>query len=408
MKTEEQVVALFAAANPIPHLDLVEPPEPFDPLFLEGFNRGSEVGVVWRSPQSLNRGKRWRVRPVVAAVLALALLALGVLLAARLLGPDVPNVVDEPPADLGVFEPIRGWIVYNAGKDLEALNPADPSQRRILEFPEESRFYTPNGDGNSRPIPAGWSNDGTVLGIHDEYNGASYVLDSSGAVSRLPGESGCCWFVSSDWLSPDGTSYARGAEGEGLEIVDIDDPGSSRTFIIEEDLGPPGPAWSPDGSAIAFVTQHDAGCKQSQGQPCFWATSVEVMSVDTGERRVLPGDFGHVRHVSWSPDGTELLILAGETQVPTGRQGLNPYLTISTTDLYVASADGSGLRAITSASATKTNFMGGTWSPDGTMLAVINSSRTIIVMNTDGSERRVLYQVRRGSVFIGIAWHPVP
>jgi DNA-directed RNA polymerase specialized sigma24 family protein len=393
VSSEEQVVALFAAANPIPDADLVEPLEPFDASFLEGFAKGSEARVVIRPTEWVDRGTSRGLRPVLAAMLAVALIAVGIAVGVRFLAPRTPPVLGQPRLDLGVFEPVRGWIVYGSGEELEALDPADPSRRHTLEFPE--------GLGVSYLMAAGWSRDGSFLAISDEYNGGSYVMDRSGSVTSLSAQSGCCWFVTSNWLSPDGLAYLRFGEEGNLETVSVGDPGDVRILVAEENSLeqldsqiPAIPAWSPDGSAIAFVSREENG---------FFAPKVEVVSVDGGDRRVvLVGpEFGHVRHLSWSPDGSQLLVIAGDST--------NHLLAGQATRLYLVNADGSGSRALEPDSLTERSYVAGSWSPDGVQVSVIDyPGRDIVIMNTDGSDRRVLAHVRVIEPFISIAWHPAP
>ncbi|MGH8923367.1 MAG: TolB family protein [Acidimicrobiia bacterium] len=79
------------------------------------------------------------------------------------------------------------------------------------------------------------------------------------------------------------------------------------------------------------------------------------------------------------------------------------------TRLYLVNADGTGLRFLEPDSAAETFYVAGTWSPDGTQIAVIDyPGREIVVLNVDGSDRRVLANVQIPEPFTGIAWHPTP
>ncbi len=61
-----------------------------------------------------------------------------------------------------MFEPIRGWIVYNVGDSVKAIDPANPSVQRTLELPE---------DVARRSLAAGWSRDGSHLAVDSEHSG---------------------------------------------------------------------------------------------------------------------------------------------------------------------------------------------------------------------------------------------
>ena len=129
-----------------------------------------------------------------------------------------------------MFEPIRGWIVYGAASGLEAIDPANPSVPRTLEFPDQ--------DGASRLMAAGWSRDGSKLAVESEHLGEWWVMDRSGAVTRIPKErleiqTGCCLFVTSHWLSPDGSAAAIGQPG-GLDIVELGEMVVRRVLEVDE------------------------------------------------------------------------------------------------------------------------------------------------------------------------------
>jgi hypothetical protein len=73
MITEEQVVALIAAANPVPNPDLLDPLEPLDRLDRAAAG-GDVVADVERNPVRGPRG-RSRIRLVAAGLIAAGLVA---------------------------------------------------------------------------------------------------------------------------------------------------------------------------------------------------------------------------------------------------------------------------------------------------------------------------------------------
>src|SRR5262249_37171031 len=149
------------------------------------------------------------------------------------------------------------------------------------------------------------------------------------------------------------------------------------------------PAWSPDGTRIAFVHVKQIGDDAGQGR-------IEVMPAAGGEPRVLSDAPVHAaldqdQAPAWSPDGTELAFstaLNGRpspvTQTVTGR------------DLSVVEADGSGQRRLAQRRGRNVADVVPTWSADGHALAFetdyrdADSPTSIYAANRDGTcEHRI-------------------
>ncbi|MBI2888236.1 MAG: PD40 domain-containing protein [Chloroflexi bacterium] len=135
------------------------------------------------------------------------------------------------------------------------------------------------------------------------------------------------------------------------------------------------PAWSPDGTLVAFVA---AGGPERSG--------VYVVSAEGAqERRVAQGGGLHSRP-SWSPDSRKLVFLDRAV----GKQGL-----------VVVNADGSELTQIFKGAANAP-----AWSPDGRWIAfTFNPGPTrggVYVTDPDGAEAKVVL----GGVFGDVTWSP--
>jgi len=108
--------------------------------------------------------------------------------------------------------------------------------------------------------------------------------------------------------------------------------------------------WSPDGRKLAYMQDY----------------SLWIMNPDGSDKRQLLA--GHdVREMAWSPDGAQIAFEAGNTW-PTDPQA--PY----NQDIWVANADGSGLRNLTNSPGVSDGEP--SWSPDGT--AIIFSSGDVV------------------------------
>src|SRR2546427_4342073 len=121
--------------------------------------------------------------------------------------------------------------------------------------------------------------------------------------------------------------------------MNADGTGVTRlTTSASDDLSP---AWSPDGSKIAFQTNRDSG----------FSPEIYVMNVDGSGQTRLTVNTAIDLAPAWSPDGTKIAF-------STNRDG--------NYEIYTMNADGTGATRLTSNAA---NDAGPTWSHDGTKIA---------------------------------------
>jgi TolB protein len=140
------------------------------------------------------------------------------------------------------------------------------------------------------------------------------------------------------------------------------------------------PAWRPDGAALAYVSYR-------QGSPLlylakiFEGQSVANLSGEKGDSQVLGASF--------SPDGKSLAFASNRA---------------GNADIWVAAADGSGARRLTT---TQANDTAPCWSPTGQEIA-FTSGRTgtpqVWTMDSEGLNVRRLSTV--GNYSDGCAWNP--
>ena len=184
-----------------------------------------------------------------------------------------------------------------------------------------------------------------------------------------------------DWRpawSPDGTQIAFDSDRDGNdEIYVMAADGSQPTRLTRNSASDGRPAWSPDGTQIAFHSYRDGN------------DEIYVMAADGSQPTRLTRNSASDGRPAWSPDGTQI---AFDSERDGNRE------------IYVMAADGSQPTRLTRNDAWDWSPA---WSPDGTQIA-FHSDRDgnweIYVMAADGSQPTRL--TRNDGDDISPAWSP--
>jgi Tol biopolymer transport system component len=315
------------------------------------------------------------------------------------------NAATAPPGDDIVF--VSNWAENFGASELYSIDVASGQRTRLTSTPFDSErapkvspdgtriaffgarndasgrigVFVADGDGrNARLISAGinlfvavttslaWSPDGaSVAFVGDISPGHLYIVNvRDGApkqIAEAAYDAGIAWSPHGDRVAFDG--------GQSLAVVDPNGEELRSLGVRGRD-----PAWSPDGSAIAFVVD----CCEEGGHGLF----VVDADGDGAPRRIVGGD---ARMPAWAPDGEALAFVRG---------------SLKDRRVFVVRRDGGGQRIL-----SHDTSLSPVWLPDGRSIAYVVSRAERIELDTgnpatdelhiiqaDGSGDRALPSIR--------------
>jgi TolB protein len=192
---------------------------------------------------------------------------------------------------------------------------------------------------DARVMDPAWSPDGTRIafgvstGGRKEMQAGIYVMRSDGSDLRLA-QVGQVFGIS--WRDATTITYCAGDSSNLLKLFNLDVPTGSTTQLLDLPGEQTMPAYSPDGSTLAFGW-HSAG-----------GDGLYLVNADGSNLQEVVGtpftSGGSYQGIAWSPDGGWL---AFEGNAPRGR-----------IQIYEVRRDGSGLHRLTGVRGTTSNGVG--------------------------------------------------
>lgn len=197
----------------------------------------------------------------------------------------------------------------------------------------------------------------------------AYVSAGGGTVVTLTHASRHGMVAAEPAWSPDGSriAFVMGPRGQltayaGDGDIYVMDANGTHIRRLTQGFDASGPVWSPDRSQIAFI--------EGQGQ------ALAVMRADGSHQYVIAHRRGYYESPAWSPDGRLIAYDSGPDW--------------STHAIFTIRPNGRGERRLTPLSATTG---GATWSPNGSRIAYSSGNR-LWIMDSDGTSPHPLTTCR--------------
>ena len=230
--------------------------------------------------------------------------------------------------------------------------------------------------GNEIAVVSSRDGDYAIYGINADGSDRGRLTDERGDISTVEGVQ----FQTDPAWSPDGSRIAFASAREGsFDIYVMNADGTGTKQLTSSRANDQGPTWSSDGNRIAFTRSTNVA-------------HIHVMQADgTGVRRLTDDDLAVEGEPAWSPDGRWIAYTRASGS--------------EFREIWVVRPDGSGRRSVTELNAKS---YAPAWAPDSKRLAFSSNHDLalydIYMVGTDGRDVRRL--VRSTTDAFEPAWSP--
>ena len=306
-------------------------------------------------------------RLLLIALLVLALAGAIAIVGSRLITPT--PVIPQGGAAVLAFSSFVGNSSGPTGGDIYIVRADGTDLRRL----------TTGAGIRSDPL---WSPDGTRIAYRDWRAGAEsiVVMDAGGrnatTLATTDASAAYCAIGGMAW-SPDGTSLifptSQACDGRSELFIVATDGSSPAAGLLAPGTDSAYPAWSPGGKQIAFLGSEAVGDNgvyvADVGSPAALSGGLLARYIGPGAGEwkpagwvnAVPGSLAEaLSGPQWSPDGTELAVINSSFASTTESSGL-----------VIMKTDGSGQRVI--AEDVGNPLWAPIWSPNGRQLAYVRA-----------------------------------
>jgi Tol biopolymer transport system component len=262
---------------------------------------------------------------------------------------------------------IASWIVYQwvpeHGQGLYLARPDGSDAHEIaIELPGDAYHpdWSPDGKRIAFDVATDESNEIWVVDA-DGTNAAAIVLRSNDCAIS-------CGDVASPAWSPDGSKiafvrYQFGASGLEAAVIEAQDVASGDRQVVFKAPAKTAlddPRWSPDGQSIVFTMTRYPDTQIIIGTPTGSAIAV-ISFIEEGAKPVVLTDWSmFASYPDWRPGSNEIVFSTYSLGVFQA--------TDEPSNLYIIKPDGSGLTAVTSFGRAGQRATQPTWTPDGSRI----------------------------------------